>query len=42
MGNPKAFLTVKRKEGGYRPVEERILDFGEYTRLRRSGAATQR
>ena len=29
MGNPKAFLTVKRKEGGYRPVEERILDFGE-------------
>lgn len=29
MGNPKAFLTVKRKEGGYRPVEERVLDFGE-------------
>ena len=29
MGNPKAYLTVKRKEGGYRPVEERILDFGE-------------
>ncbi len=29
MGNPKGFLTVKRKEGGYRPVKERIFDFGE-------------
>lgn len=29
MGNPKAFLTVKRKEAGYRPLQERILDFGE-------------
>lgn len=29
MGNPKAFLTVRRKEAGYRPVQERILDFGE-------------
>ncbi len=29
MGNPKAFLTIKRKEAGYRPVHERILDFGE-------------
>lgn len=29
MGNPKAFLTVKRKEAGYRPRQERILDFGE-------------
>lgn len=29
MGNPKAFLTIKRKEAGYRPVQERILDFGE-------------
>lgn len=29
MGNPKAFLTIKRKEAGYRPVEERINDFGE-------------
>ncbi len=29
MGNPKAFLTVKRKDAGYRPVQERILDFGE-------------
>ncbi|MDR0825205.1 MAG: glutamate synthase subunit beta [Prevotella sp.] len=29
MGNPKAFLTVKRKVAGYRPAQERILDFGE-------------
>lgn len=29
MGNPKAFLTVKRKEAGYRPLQERIHDFGE-------------
>lgn len=29
MGNPKAFLTVSRKEAGYRPVHERITDFGE-------------
>lgn len=29
MGNPKAFLTIKRKEAGYRPRQERILDFGE-------------
>ncbi|MCM1312113.1 MAG: glutamate synthase subunit beta [Bacteroides sp.] len=29
MGNPKAFLTVPRKEAGYRPVNDRIHDFGE-------------
>ncbi len=29
MGNSKAYLTIKRKEAGYRPVHERILDFGE-------------
>ena len=29
MGNPKAFLTVPRKEAGYRPIYERIHDFGE-------------
>jgi glutamate synthase (NADPH/NADH) small chain len=29
MGNPKAFLTIQRKEAGYRPVMERISDFGE-------------
>jgi glutamate synthase (NADPH/NADH) small chain len=29
MGNPKAFLYIPRKEAGYRPVQERIYDFGE-------------
>lgn len=29
MGNPKAFLTIERKEAGYRPVHDRIHDFGE-------------
>lgn len=29
MGNSKAFLTINRKEAGYRPVMERILDFSE-------------
>lgn len=29
MGNPKAFLTIHRQEAGYRPVHDRILDFGE-------------
>ena len=29
MGNPKAFMTVPRVEAGYRPIMERIHDFGE-------------
>ena len=29
MGNPKAFLTIPRQEAGYRPVHDRIDDFGE-------------
>lgn len=29
MGNPKAFLTIHRKEAGYRPVQDRIRDFSE-------------
>ncbi|MCD7938262.1 MAG: glutamate synthase subunit beta [Tannerellaceae bacterium] len=29
MGNPRAFLTIDRKEAGYRPVHERIDDFSE-------------
>ena len=29
MGNPKAFLTVPRKDSGYRPVNDRIHDFSE-------------
>lgn len=29
MGNPTAFLTIARKEAGYRPIHDRIHDFGE-------------
>lgn len=29
MGNPKAFLTIPRQEAGYRPIHDRIHDFGE-------------
>ena len=29
MGNPKAFLTIPRQEAGYRPVHDRINDYGE-------------
>lgn len=29
MGDPKAFLTIPRHEAGYRPIHERIADFGE-------------
>ncbi len=29
MGNPKGFLEVERKEAGYRPINDRIHDFGE-------------
>ena len=29
MGNPRAFLTIDRKEAGYRPLEERVRDYGE-------------
>lgn len=29
MGNPRAFLTVPRQEAGYRPIHDRISDFGE-------------
>lgn len=29
MGNPKAFLTIRRQEAGYRPVLDRIHDYGE-------------
>ncbi|MDR1876953.1 MAG: glutamate synthase subunit beta [Flavobacteriaceae bacterium] len=29
MGNPKAFLTVHRKEAGYRPKHDRVSDYGE-------------
>ncbi len=29
MGDYKAFLTIPRKEAGYRPIRDRIQDFGE-------------
>jgi len=29
MGNPKAFLETHRQEAGYRPIHDRIHDFGE-------------
>ena len=29
MGNPKGFILIERKTAGYRPLNERIYDFGE-------------
>ena len=29
MGNPKAFMEIRRQEAGYRPIHDRIHDFGE-------------
>lgn len=29
MGDPKAFLNIPRREAGYRPIHERITDYGE-------------
>ena len=44
MGNPKAFLEIHRQEAGYRPIHDRIHDFGEVeqtlnTHLRREQAS---
>ncbi|TFH41772.1 MAG: glutamate synthase subunit beta, partial [Chrysiogenales bacterium] len=33
MGDPKGFLKTRRQESGYRPVEERISDYGEVEQL---------
>ncbi len=33
MGDPKGFMKVKRQDSGYRPVEERVADYGEVERL---------
>ncbi len=33
MGDPKGFLNTKRRESGYRPVEERINDHSEVEKL---------
>ena len=37
MGDSKAFLTIHRKEAGYRPVHDRIHDFGEVEQTLNSG-----
>ncbi len=29
MGNPKGFMTIGRKDAGYRPINDRIYDYGE-------------
>ncbi len=29
MGNPKSFMEVARQEAGYRPIHDRVHDFGE-------------
>lgn len=41
MGNPKAFMTIPRKEAGYRLISERIHDHGEVEQIlnRRSKTA---
>ena len=44
MGNPKAFLEIHRQEAGFRPVHDRIHDYGEVeqtlnTRQRREQAS---
>lgn len=33
MGNPKAFMTIPRKEAGYRLISERIHDHGEVEQI---------
>ncbi len=33
MGNPKAFLSIKRKEAGYRAIGDRIRDYGEVEQI---------
>jgi glutamate synthase (NADPH/NADH) small chain len=33
MGNPKAFLTINRKEAGYRAIGDRIRDYGEVEQI---------
>ena len=37
MGNPKAFLQIRRQEAGYRPVHDRIHDFGEVEQTLNTG-----
>ena len=37
MGNPKAFLEIHRQEAGYRPIHDRIHDFGEVEQTLNTG-----
>jgi glutamate synthase (NADPH/NADH) small chain len=37
MGNPKAFLSIDRKEAGYRPLHERKSDYGEVEQTLNNG-----
>ena len=41
MGNPKAFLTIPRQEAGYRPVHDRINDYGEVEQTLNTGERKQ-
>ncbi len=42
MGNPKAFLTINRKEAGYRPIFDRVRDYSEVEQtLNREDRRTQ-
>ena len=41
MGDYKAFLTIPRKEAGYRPVHDRIQDFGEVEQTLNEGDRRQ-
>ena len=41
MGDYKAFLTIPRKEAGYRPVRDRVLDFGEVEQTLNEGDRRQ-
>ncbi|MBU1027398.1 MAG: glutamate synthase, partial [Candidatus Margulisbacteria bacterium] len=37
MGNPKGFLNIKREVAEYRPVCDRVKDYGEVAKLRSDG-----
>ena len=41
MGDYKAFLTIPRKEAGYRPIHDRIQDFGEVEQTLNEGDRRQ-
>ncbi|MBW1681616.1 MAG: glutamate synthase, partial [Deltaproteobacteria bacterium] len=37
MGRPRAFLEIKRKDPGYRPVDERVADYRNVERTLSQG-----